>query len=120
MYCANEHICNTRETTNDCLEEFLKVFVAAVDQVKQETMHNKDLIGDINKLMQDIPLNDCALPGCEHPIDPPGAKITFSREVWSLIRANPAHPIYQQATKWKTACICGFLTSRGENDWNEE
>jgi hypothetical protein len=72
-----------------------------VDQVKQETMHNKDLIGDINKLMQDIPLNDCALPGCEHPIDPPGAKITFSREVWNLIRANTAHPLHQQATNGK-------------------
>jgi hypothetical protein len=98
MYCVNEHICKTRETTNDCLEDCLKEFVAAVDQVKKETVHSKDLIGDINKFMQDIPLNDCALPGCEHPLDPPGAKITLSRENWSLIRADSEHPLYHQAT----------------------
>jgi hypothetical protein len=49
VYCPNASICKVRETTNDCLEDFLKEFVAAVEQMRKETAHCKDLLPDINR-----------------------------------------------------------------------
>jgi hypothetical protein len=81
VYCPNARICKVRETTNDCLEDFLKEFVAAVEIMKKETSHNKDIIGDIYMFMHDIPSNDCALPGCEHPISPRSENHSFKGEM---------------------------------------
>ena len=70
--------------------------------------------------MSEISVNDCALPGNEHPRSIVSAKITVTNDEWDKIRAQPTHRLYKQANAWPLASSCGFLTSRAEDEWNEE
>jgi hypothetical protein len=60
------------------------------------------------------------LPESEYPGDTVGATITFASDEWENIKVQPTHRLFKQANTWPLASSCGFLTSRTEDEWNED
>ena len=90
------------------------------EKLKENSLLQNNLLLEINRKMSEISVNDCALPGSEYPEDTVGAKITFASAEWENIKVQPTHRLFKQANTWPLASSCGFLTSRAEDEWNEE
>ena len=102
------------------IKVFVSDFFSEAEKIREKAMLYKHLDIEINTLMNELPLNDCGLPGNEYGSDPYGTRITLTDGRWQLIRTDKDHPLHQQATQWPRTSSCGLLTSRMETDWNEE
>ena len=120
VYCEHEPIKNLREATNECLEMLLWNLKHDAEKLKENSLLPKNLMLEINRIMSEISVNDCGLPGSEHPGESVGAKITIATEEWENIKVQPTHRLFKQANAWPLASSCGFLTSRAEDEWNED
>jgi hypothetical protein len=109
-----------REATNDYLETLLRQFSQVAKKLKEQTLLPEDLMMEINTLMHELPVNDCASPGCDHSRNPEGARTTLPETEWQAIRRLPGHRLYRQAHEWPLASSCGLLASKAEDEWNEE
>ena len=74
----------------------------------------------MNTLMNELQTNDCALPESKPSTHPFGTQITHTCVEWDQILHQPHYPSFLQINKWPISCKLGLLTSRLENDWNDE
>ena len=52
--------------------------------------------------------------------NPEGARITLPISEWIELKSDNAHRLHLQANRWPHLSTSGFMTSRGEEEWNDE
>ena len=120
VYCENIRINAVRERTLHCLEDILTQFTNAAQELKQIAPIESRLQDDMNKAMNELPLNDCALIGEEGSYQSEGVPITLNTMQWNGIRNRDDHWLRKQAYWFPIACELGLLTSRKEEEWRDE
>jgi hypothetical protein len=120
LYCPNQRIAQVRHKTNRCLEVIVSKFIKIAAEIKEIASINDILWDTMNRRINELAINDCAIKKAENMEGIMGTPYTLNVMQWDKIYNDHNHERHPQAYCFPYSSAIGLITSRKEWEWNDK